>query len=163
MELENNMNDSNTQFKKPSEFLSQIVKLEEIMPHILEDFKDNYVLYNKNSQNNENSQLYENIKSNIEKENSKLFIINNAMQKGIENLNAKMFELNKKIQIEKMESKKMKRYLGSVENEYNGSDEMINNYKEMYNMYYFKNFTMFFGIVLSCLILTKVFAGNVNK
>lgn len=163
MELENNNNQSNKQFKKPSEFLSQIVKIEEIMPHILEDFEDNYILYNKNSQNNENSQLYENIKSNVENENSKLFIINNAMQKGIEDLNLKMFELNKKIQLEKMESKKMKRYLGSIENEYNGSDEMINNYKEMYKMYYFKNFTMFFGIILSCLILTKVFATSVSK
>jgi len=159
MELENDnqTNKSNNHFKQPSEFMDKIKKIEETMPHILEDFKNNYILYNKNTQSNENGQMYENIKSNVENENSKLFILNNSMEKGIEELNSALIELNKKIQIEKKEGQIMKRNLGSIENVYNGSGEMIDNYKEMYNMYYFKNFTMIFGIIMASIILTKVF------
>jgi predicted RNase H-like nuclease (RuvC/YqgF family) len=157
MELQNNNNNITNHFIKPSELISQIAKIEESMPHILDDFKNNFILYNKNTQSNENGQMYESIKSNVENENSKLFILNNSMEKGIEDLNSKLLELNKKIQIEKKENQIMKRNLGSIENEYNGSDELIDNYKEMYNMYYFKNFTMIFGIIMASIILTKVF------
>jgi len=165
MELENNnyLNNSDYKFKQPSEFMNKIKKIEETMPHILDDFKKSYILYNKNIQSNENSQMYESIKSNVENENAKLFIVNNEIEKNIEKLNEKLIELNENIQIEKIESKKMSRNLGNIESEYNGSDELIDNYKQMYDMYYFKNFTMLLGIILSCSILVKVFSVKVNK
>ena len=152
-----NTNSSSSHFEKPSTYLSALVKLEETLPSILDDFKNQYVSYHKNTQNNENSQLFEQIKTNIEKENTVLFILTNSIEKGIEDLNEQLFQLNKKIQIEKKVNQKMKKFLGVAENEYNGSDEMINDYKKMYDFNYFRNFTMILGILLGGVILSKVF------
>ena len=167
MEKELNVPDihleNNYAFKKPSQILNEIIRLEETVPHILDDFIKNYILYNKNPQSNENVQLFENIKSNLENQNSKLFILNNSIEKGIEELNKELFFFNKQIQIKKKENRKMKKHLGIVENEYNGSDEMISNYKEKYNIQYFKNFTMVLGILLGGVIITKVFHKSIIK
>ena len=85
------------------------------------------------------------------------------MERGIEELNRELMILNKKIQIEKKENQLMKRSLGMVENKYNGSDELITNYKEMYRMHYFKNFTMILGIIIGITVLTKVFVNPKTK
>jgi hypothetical protein len=133
------------------------VKIEQTMPLLLDDFKKQYISYNKNSQNNENHQLYESIQANVENENAKLFILNNGIEKGMEELNQKLFAINKKIGIEKKENEKMKKYLAKIENEYHGSDEMISDYKEIYRMHYLKNVTLVLGIIMGAVILTKVF------
>lgn len=160
-ELSTNNNTSDTnQFQKPSEFLNALEKMKETIPYILDDFKNQYISFQQNPQSNEANQTFQNIKSNVEQQNSSIFVINNAMESGIEQLNQKLLILNKKIQIEKKENQKMKRYLGMVENEYNGSDELITNYKEMYRMHYFKNFTMILGIIIGATVLSKVFINT---
>jgi len=144
-------------FPKPADLVRQLVKIEQTMPLLLDDFKKQYISYNKNSQNNENHQLYESIQANVENENAKLFILNNGIEKGMEELNQKLFAINKKIGIEKKENEKMKKYLAKIENEYHGSDEMISDYKEIYRMHYLKNVTLVLGIIMGAVILTKVF------
>jgi hypothetical protein len=89
-------------------------------------------------------------------------MLNNGIEKGLEELNMKLLEYNKKIQNEKKENEKMEKYLARIENEYNGSDEMISNYKEIYRMSYFKNVTLLLGIICGSIILVKVFP-IVNK
>jgi hypothetical protein len=148
---------NNNELKKPSQILSDIIKLEETIPHILDDYIKNYISYNKNPQSDENAHLFENIKNNLENENAKLFVLNNSIEKGIEELNTKLFTLNKKIQIEKTENEKMKKQFGRIENKYNGSDEMITNYREIYRDQYLKNIAMITGILLGSVVLTKVF------
>lgn len=155
-------NDSTSSFPSPNELLGKLVKIQETMPFILDDFKKQYISYHKNSQNNENHQLYESIQSNVENENAKLFMLNNGIEKGMEELNLKLLEYNKKIQNEKKENEKMEKYLARIENEYNGSDEMISNYKEIYRMSYFQNVTLLLGIICGSIILIKVFP-IVNK
>jgi uncharacterized protein YPO0396 len=162
MELQELQNVSSTNhatasLPKPSDLLNQLMKIQETMPLLLDDFKKQYISYNKNSQNNENQQLYESLQANVENENAKLFMLNNGIEKGMEELTKKLFEYNKKIEIEKKENEKMKKYLARMENEYHGSDEMISNYKEMYRMHYLKNVTLVLGIIIGGVILTKIF------
>ena len=144
-------------FPKPAELVGQLVKIEQTMPLLLDDFRKQYISYSKNSQNNENQQLYQSIQANVENENAKLFILDNAIEKGMEELNKKLLENNKKIEIEKKENEKMKKYLARIENQYHGSDEMISNFKEIYRMHYLKNVSLVLGIILGGVILTKVF------
>jgi uncharacterized protein YPO0396 len=158
-ELQNvsSTNHATASFPKPSELVSQLMKIEQTMPLLLDDFKKQYISYHKNLQNSENHQIFESIQANVENENAKLFMLNNGIEKGMEDLTKKLFEYNKKIEIEKKENEKMKKYLARIENEYHGSDEMISNYKEMYRMHYFKNVTLCVGIILGGVILTKIF------
>ena len=162
MELQELQNVSSTNhatasLPKPSDLLNQLMKIQETMPLLLDDFRKQYISYNKNSQNNENQQLYQSIQANVENENAKLFILDNAIEKGMEELNKKLLENNKKIGIEKKENEKMKKYLARIENQYHGSDEMISNFKEIYRMHYLKNVSLVLGIILGGVILTKVF------
>jgi hypothetical protein len=49
---------------------------------------------------------------------------------------------------EKIKNKLLKKKLGIVEKKYNGSDELISDYKEIYNLDYLNNFALFFGVIL---------------
>ena len=61
---------------------------------------------------------------------------------------------------EKMKNSKLKRQLGIVENKYNGSDELISNYKEMYNLDYLNNFALIVGILVLGAMLSKKFLAR---
>ena len=146
MELEqDNLIDDLT---KPQVFLSQINTLKEKLPPILDDFKKYYVFYNKNPEYDEYQQMFENIKGNLQKINSKLFMTSNNIDKGIEVINNKLQKINALIKKEKIKNSMLKRRLGIIENKYNGSDELISDYKEIYNLYYLNNFALFYGVIV---------------
>ena len=160
MELDNNLMDDLT---KPQIFLSQINTLKEKLPPILDDFVKYYIFYNKNPEYNEYQQIFENIKGNLQKINSELFMITNNIEKGVENINDRLQKIDKLIAKEKIKNQKLKRKLGIVEKKYNGSDELISDYKEIYNLDYLRNFALFYGVVLLGGILASKFVVTAPK
>jgi hypothetical protein len=161
MELEqDNLIDDLT---KPEVFLSQINTLKEKLPSILDDFKKYYVFYNKNPEYSEYQQMFENIKSNLQKINSELFMTSNNIEKDTETINDRLQKINELIAKEKMKNRQLKRRLGIVEKKYNGSDELISDYKEIYNLDYLTNFSLFYGIVLLGVMLALKFKVPVSK
>ncbi len=160
MELDNNLIDDLT---KPDIFLSQINALKEKLPPILDDFIKYYIFYNKNPEYNEYQQIFENIKGNLQKINSELFMTTNNIEKGVENINDRLQKIDKLIAKEKIKNQKLKRKLGIVEKKYNGSDELISDYKDIYNLDYLKNFALFYGIVLMGGVLVSKFKNQEIK
>ena len=158
MDLQENMMDD---LPKPQVFLSQINTLKEKLPAILDDFKKYYIFYNKNPEYNEYQQIFETIKGNLQNINSELFMTTNNIEKGTEGINSKLQIINKLIAKEKIKNRKLKRQLGIVEKKYNGSDELISDYKEMYNLDYLNNFALFMGILTLGIILSKKFQSRV--
>jgi len=161
MELENNnlMDD----LTKPPVFLSQINTLKEKLPPILDDFIKYYIFYNKNPEYNEYQQIFENIKGNLQNINSELFMTSNNIEKGVENINDRLQKINTLIAKEKIKNRELKRKLGIIEKKYNGSDELISDYKEIYNLDYLKNFALFYGIILLGGILVSKFKNQEIK
>jgi hypothetical protein len=145
---------------KPDFFLSQINTLKEKLPAILDDFKKIFIFYNKTPESSEYQQMFENIKHNLQKVNSELFMTTNNIEKDTEYINKKLHKLDVLIKQEKIKNKKFKKKLGIIEKEYNGSDELIDDYKEIYNLYYLTNFALFIGIILFGLIMSKVFSSK---
>jgi hypothetical protein len=162
MDIQDNNESIVNTFKNPTDLLSEIVILVETVPHLLDDYTKNYISYHKNPQNNENASLFENIKSSLESANSKLFLLNNTIEKGTQEINEKLFLFNNQIQSKKKDNGKMKQILKSIDNRYNASDERIDDYTEMYKNQYFKNVTMLIGILLGGVLLTKVFAKSTS-
>ena len=159
MELEqDNLTDDLT---KPQVFLSKINVLKEKLPSILDDFKKYYVFYNKNPEYGEYQQMFENIKGNLQNINSELFMTSNNIEKDTENINDRLQKINALIAKEKMKNRQLKKRLGIVEKKYNGSDELISDYKEIYNLDYLTNFALFYGIILLGIILALKFKGSV--
>ena len=146
---------------KPQFFLSQINTLKEKLPSILDDFKKYYVFYNKNPEYNEYQQIFENIKGNLQNINSELFMTTNNIEKDTESINDRLQKINALIAKEKKKNRQLKRRLGIVEKKYNGSDELISDYKEMYNLDYLTNFALFFGVILLGTTMASKFKARV--
>jgi len=158
MELQENSGDNSIDdLTKPQVFLSQINTLKEKLPSILDDFKKYYVFYNKNPEYSEYQQMFENIKGNLQNINSELFMSSNNIEKDTETINDRLQKINTLIAKEKMKNRQLKRRLGIVEKKYNGSDELISDYKEIYNLDYLKNFALFYGIIFLGIIMASKF------
>ena len=142
-------------FTQPNSFLAKLKPYQEKLPSILEDFVKYYVFYNRNPEVNEYQQLFDNIKGNLQSLNSGLFVETNNIEKMTETINEKLLELDKLIMKEKKMNRELKRRLGIVENTYNGSDEMITNFKDMYEYQYLTNFATLGGIIVLVTLLFK--------
>ena len=117
---------------KPQVFLSKINNLKEKLPSILEDFVKYYVFYSKNPEYNE----YQ-------------FFVIYYLQK-----------INALIAKEKIKNRQLKRKLGIVEKKYNGSDELISDYKEIYNLDYLTNFALIYGVIMLTVIMALRFRSS---
>ena len=89
--------------------------------------------------------------------NEKILAILSAMN--IEN--DKLIDYISKINIDitnaKKNNDKLKFDLGEIDTDINGSDELIENYKYLYNRNYIKNISMVIGVICSSMYLVKGF------
>jgi hypothetical protein len=142
---------------KPDVYQNQLNTIKSQMPLILNDFKKYYVFYNKNTSLNEYQQLYDNIKNNLQSLSSQLFVINNNIQSNTESINKELLVINNELNNEKNKNLKYKNIFGMLDSQYNASDEMINDYKINYNMYYLNNTALLVGILFSTFVIYKVY------
>ena len=149
-----------TQLPKSAVFLSRTRVLEDQLPSILDDFQKYYVFYNKNPEYDEYQKMFDNIKSNLHTINSNLFSVMNDVDSATESVNKKLAALNVLIRREKLKNTLLKRRLGIAEDKYNGSDEMISNYKEMYEVKYLRNWSMLLGVVVLSIAMGKTFKSR---
>lgn len=101
--------------------------------------------------------VFESIKGNLEEVGTKFFTLSNDIQKNIDLINTKYVELNELIKVEKQTNEKLKDKLGMVKNQNNASNEMIQNYTQLYNLDYLKNWGLFLSILIAALTIKKVF------
>jgi hypothetical protein len=142
---------------KPDVYQNQLNTIKSQMPLVLNDFKKYYVFYNKNTSLNEYQQLYDNIKNNLQSLSSQLFVINNNIQSNTESINKELLVINNELNNEKNKNLKFKNIFGMLDSQYNASDEMINDYKINYNMYYLNNTALLVGILFSTFVIYKVY------
>jgi organic radical activating enzyme len=154
------INPEKVEYLQPSNVNTEITQLINIIPNFIQEYEKNYVLFRTFPNNNEYTKEYENSKSNLEKINAKIFMINNNIQLNFEKLNQGLNSYNKKIYQLKKENKQTKKLLSQMENKNLGSEEMIENYQEMYNIQYFQNFTLLIGIFIGIFLFSNVFLIN---
>lgn len=154
MELIKNSKDIH--FISAETFTEQLNTLKQQLPHILDDFEKYYVFYNMNPANNEYQTMFENIKKNLNSINSKTFMISNNVESETNNINQKLISLNSLIQYEKESNNKLKSNIDSIEEEKNSTNLMINNYKEMYDVGYLKNWALFLSIIVAGYAIFKI-------
>lgn len=142
------------------QFTEKLQALQEQLPAILEDFKKYYVFYNKNPEYDEYRQMYENMKNNLNKINSDLFVLSNDVSSNTDELNKQLFYLNDLIEQEKQKNKMLKRKLGIVENKSNAADEMITNFREIYESDYLRNWGLFGCIIVGGLVIKNIYTKS---
>jgi hypothetical protein len=139
---------------------NKIKTLQEKLPAILDDFKKYYVFFNKNPTYNEYQTIYANLTNNINSIFNELSSIANDVITNSQNLGDDLLKINTLIETEKTKFNKLKSIESSINNEYNGSKKMIDEYKQIYNENYIKNVLMFIGIIISGTALVKVFSNK---
>jgi hypothetical protein len=145
------------EFENPDNFKEKITELEDKLPFILEDFKKNYVLYNKDQDYNEYQQTFEVSKGNLEQINFDLSTVETDVSMNTAKLNEQLNELNRQIEEEREENKILKIQLGLVEDGSNSMDEMIGDYKKKYNLAYLRNWGLLLSILVVCFTMKSIF------
>lgn len=147
----------NENFESPKRMIELLQTLQEQMPHILDDFKKYFILYNKDPNFPEYQSMFENVKQQLNKLSASLFMISNDVDSNTDKINKKFFELNASIKEEKKRNILLKRKLGIIEQKGNSSDEMIDNFNEIYDMGYLRNWGLLLSVILSWICISKVF------
>jgi hypothetical protein len=142
---------------KPKQFLDNLDTLQEKTGPILEDFKKYYVFYNKNPEYPDYQSMFETAKGQITQVCADLFTLENNVQSNTDKINKALIELNLLIKEEKKKNRKLKRKLGIAETENNAAIEMIDNYKEMYDSGYLRNWGLGISILFTMAIISKVY------
>jgi hypothetical protein len=148
--------DITNNFKTPGIFKEKLQTLNKQLPAILADFKKYYVFFNKNPEYPEYQTSFENIKGNMTKLSSDLFMLSNDVQASTDELNKKLFSLNVLIQEEKERNHELKASLGIVEHKNNAATELIYDYKNMYSEEYLRNWSLFISILIIGTAISKI-------
>ena len=100
-----NLEDSNIKINnKTTQYTNRLETLKSQMPAILNDYNKNYILYNKDTKNEENKRLFNNINNNLVSVNSNLTILSNDVQAETNKINTELISLNSLIEEEKQEA-----------------------------------------------------------
>ena len=145
------------QFVKPEFFTERVQTLQQQLPPILDDFNKYFVLYNKTPNYPEYENMFNNIKQNLNSLGASLFIVSNDVDTNIDNINKAFKSLDILINRERERNRELKRKLGIVETEANSSKEMIQDYNEMYDDDYLRNWGLFLSTVVVGVSISKMF------
>lgn len=157
-----NDEDISNNFKTPRIFKEKLQTLNRQLPAILDDFKKYYVFFNKNPEYPEYQNSFENIKGNMNKLSSDLFMLSNDVHSSTDELNKKLFALNVLIQEEKKRNRELKLKLGIVEHKNNAAYELIYDYKNIYSEEYLRNWALFISIIIIGTSISKISKSPVS-
>ena len=139
------------------QFTDKLDALQQKIKPILEDFKKYYVFYNKNPDYPDYQSMFDKVKGQITQVCSDLFTLENKVDANIDKINKALAELNVLIKEEKKTNRELKAKLGIAETENNAASELIDNYKEMYEEGYLRNWGLGISILFAGLIISKVY------
>jgi hypothetical protein len=124
---------------------------------VLDDFKKYYVYYNKNPEVDEFQNYYANSKSQLQSISKELVTITNNINNHIKALNKQMINDDIHLTNEKKKNNKLSKKVKGLENAQSGSEILIDESKERYNLQYYYNIELFIGIIIICTTLSKLF------
>ena len=127
----------------------------------LDDFKKYYVYFNKNPEVNEFQNYYANSKGQLQTMSRELFLTTNNIHQNIEELDEQMSSISVKLEEEEKLYKKLMELLQNFDNTHNGSEILIDDSKEKYNIQYYKNVELFIGIIIIIGLLSTLFKKNI--
>jgi peptidoglycan hydrolase CwlO-like protein len=139
------------------DFGSKIETLKKQYPGYLDNFKEYYILTKQFPNDASYTRGYESSRADIQNATKSLFMINNNIQVEIEKLKATTNILNKNIANEKARNISLQKKYEDATGEVGGAKTMINDYKKIYVLQYISNVSIFLGVILSGVILTKTF------
>jgi|688.fasta_scaffold31010_3 CII-binding regulator of phage lambda lysogenization HflD len=153
MEIEN----IDENFMKPEQFDEKLDVLNGSVNLLLDEFKKIYVISKMHPANQEYQQQYANMVAGLNQLQSKLFSASNDVQVNIDKINKAMMTLDNRIRKEREKNRELKLKLGIVENKSNASSEMIDNYKQIYDEQYLRNWALGLSTIICIMTIGSIF------
>lgn len=145
-------------------YKNKIEQLNNQLDPILEQFKNDYVNFRMNPENNEYAQTFQTSNYNIQNLNNTFFSINNAIREKNQNLYKNMMQVNEMIQQAKNKNNYLNKKYDLTGSKQKNSIGMVNEYNQIYNRDYSYNFHLFLGIIISLYITIRMFSkGTINS
>ena len=129
---------------------------------VLDDFKKYYVYYNKNPEVDEFQNFYFNSKGQLQKLNSDMFLVTNDIQQQIQELDSTMKTTSTKLESEKDLNEELLKLVNKIQTTQSGSEIMIDDAKEEYNIQYYKNWELVIGIIVLTRLSFKYFNAPIK-
>ena len=152
-----NENQLMNQFEKPEMFAQRIETLKEQLPSILDDFNKYFVLYSTDPSYPEFGTMFNNIKQNLNSLSASLFMVSNDVDANTDEINKTFKKLDGLITKERIKNRELRRQLGIIEEQNNNSKELIDNYNEMYDADYLRNWGLFLSTIVVGVSISKMF------
>jgi len=143
-------------FRQVSETNKKLEIIEEQLPHILEQYKKYFIFYNKNPEVAEYQQFYVQYKTQIEQLNSQLGRMSTDIQSNIQKVNKSVNKANFQIKDKKKEFAELIKNFEHYQDSLQGAEQMIDDYKTLYNKQYYKNVQLVVGIIFIILLTGKL-------
>lgn len=153
-------NDNKIKYINPDNYTTQLNTYYNNINGILDDFQKTYVLAKMYPENEDYQLPFTNATDNLKSVLSKLFTLSNNIQSNIEVLNKDLLKYNHLIKEEKERNRKLRRKLGRLNNENNASIELIDDYKDIYNIRYLRNWSLLLSGVI-CIFFIKTYYKKV--
>ena len=126
------------------------------------DFKKYYVYYNKNPEVDEFQNYYANSKQQLQTMSRDLFLTTNEIEKSITELDNNMKIVSIKLEDEKKLNHELIKLISNLKNTQDGSQILIDDSKQEYNVQYYYNWEIFIGIFITTGLLAFHFR-NIKK
>jgi hypothetical protein len=143
-------------------YSNDIKTLQEKLPAILDDFKKYYVFYNRNPDYDEYISHFNSVKNNLNSVNSQMFTLSNDVQTNIDAINEILLNLNNSIGQMKTENSKTIKKLKGIKEKYNAADELIMDYKSMYEYNYLRNWGLLLSIFIAGFSISRAYKSKIQ-
>jgi len=153
MEIEN----IDENFMKPEQFNEKLDLLKGSVNLLLDEFKKIYIISKMHPANQEYQQQYANMVAGLDQLQSKLFSASNDVQVNIDNINKAMIALDIRIREERKKNRELKVKLGIISNRSNASSEMIDDYTQIYDERYLRNWALGLSTIICIMTIGSVF------
>ena len=121
-----------------------------------DQFINSYYLSKENPKNNVYKNQLLNIISNVNKKIGKMFDISVKIYQNTQSFNKKIAELRELLADEKTKNRRLKRQTGLIDTKYSTSQELIDDYIDLYDVRYVRNWAVGLGVVLILATIPKV-------
>ena len=130
----------------------QLLEIKEKIPIMVEDYKKYFIFFHKNPEVDEYQQMYAQFKSTIQNTNSQLMNLGKETEKNILIVNKNISNENKKISDKKSKFSELITGFEHYQDTLLGAEQMIDDFKTLYNNQYYINLQKSFGIVLLIIV-----------
>ena len=144
----------NQTFTQETKNKVEIIKSQ--LPLVLENYKKYFIFFHKNPEVAEYQQFYVQYKSQLEQLNTQLGDINKSIDLNINKLNKLTGVANYELKDKKTEFAELIQNFEHYKQTLDGAEQMIDDYKTLYNKQYYKNVQLLVGIIVTIILIGKL-------